>query len=88
MNNNLNRELIVECEKGNLKRVEELLLDGADINFRWDVHTYNKHDISPDDIKVSKGGILQEVKESGTVNPTTGEMYLGDRVCPLDISLG
>lgn len=88
MNNELNRELIVECEKGNLKRVEELLLEGADINFRWDVHTYNKDEILPNLIKVSECGLLQEVQCAGTVNSETGEMYHGDRVCPLDIALG
>lgn len=88
MDNELNRKLIIECENGNLECVEALLSKGADINFRWDVHTYNKNDITPSSIKLIPGGILQEVQDAGNIDPRTGEMYKGDRICPLDIALG
>lgn len=90
MNNELNRELIINCWKGNLEQVQLLLKQGANINFRWDVHTYNREDIAQEDIEVCPGGVLEEINEvgMGNVNPTTKRMYLGDRVCPMDIALG
>lgn len=94
MNNELNRELIKACwevENFDPEIVKNLLIKGADINFRWDVHSYNPEDISPEDIKLCEGGVLFKVPDprmGGNVDPSTGEMYRGDRVCPLDISLG
>jgi len=94
MSNELNRELIKTCwenENFNANTVIELLEKGADINFRWDIHTYNPEDIAPENIKVTEGGILFKIPDlrmGGNVNPQTGEMYKGDRVCPLDLALG
>lgn len=94
MSNELNRELIKACwevENFDVKVVIELLEKGADINFRWDIHTYNPEDISPENIKVTEGRLLIEIPDlrmGGNVDPQTGKMYKGDRVCPLDLALG
>lgn len=82
------RHFLVACSKGDIVTARQLLADGADINFRWDIFTYDPMYIRKEAIDLPEGAELRETIGHGTIDYMTGRPYDSKRFTALDIALG